>query len=169
MEPEVRHYLEMMDDLRGQAAKLIADLPAEALNWQPVEGAEDHATNSLAVLASHIAGAEHYWIAEVIDRREPTRDRPGEFATRASAAADLVERLSAVGEESRSVLSGLTQSDLEGSREARDRTVPVRWAILHVIDHTALHLGHMQLTYQLWMSGESGPSPRWYERLSPSG
>ena len=50
--------------------------------------------------------------------------------------------------------------------EARGRIVPVRWAILHVIDHTALHLGHMQITYQLWMGGQRGPSPRWYERLT---
>jgi hypothetical protein len=52
-------------------------------------------------------------------------------------------------------------------REARDRVIPVRWCILHVIDHTALHLGHMQLTYQLWMGGQPGPSPRWFERVKP--
>jgi hypothetical protein len=41
----------------------------------------------------------------------------------------------------------------------------VRWGILHVIDHTSLHLGHMQITYQLWNEGKSKPSPRWFERL----
>lgn len=165
MESEIRHYIDMMDDLRGQASELIVDLSADALNWRPIEGAEDHATNSLGVLVSHIAGAEHYWIAEVIGGHEATRDRPAEFATHATAASDLVQRLSDVGDESRDVLSDLTGAELEMNREADGRTVPVRWAILHVIDHTALHLGHMQLTYQLWKSGESGPSPRWYERL----
>ena len=56
-------------------------------------------------------------------------------------------------------------ADLDGTREARGRTIPVRWCILHVIDHTTLHLGHMQLTYQLWMGGQSKPSPFWFERL----
>jgi hypothetical protein len=51
-------------------------------------------------------------------------------------------------------------------REARERTIPVRWCLLHALDHTALHLGHMQLTYQLWRRGLSGPSPRWFERVS---
>jgi hypothetical protein len=39
---------------------------------------------------------------------------------------------------------------------------------MQIVDHTALHLGHMQITYQLWMGGQSKPSPYWYERL-PSG
>jgi hypothetical protein len=28
----------------------------------------------------------------------------------------------------------------------------VRWCILHVIEHYAQHLGHMQLTRQLWLA-----------------
>jgi len=26
----------------------------------------------------------------------------------------------------------------------------VAWALLHALDHTAQHLGHMQITRQLW-------------------
>lgn len=26
----------------------------------------------------------------------------------------------------------------------------VSWSLLHVLDHTAIHLGHIQLTRQLW-------------------
>lgn len=156
----------MIEDLREQAGELIADLPVEALNWRPIEGADDHATNSLAALAAHVAGAERFWIAEVIGRRPPTRDRDAEFATQAADAAEVQRRLEEVGSETREVLSNLSESELGSTREARGREVPVRWAILHVIDHTALHLGHMQLTYQLWMSGRAGPSPRWFQRLS---
>jgi hypothetical protein len=36
------------------------------LDWRPIEGDKGHVTNSLAVLAAHIAGAEHFWIAEVV-------------------------------------------------------------------------------------------------------
>ncbi len=67
--------------------------------------------------------------------------------------------------ETRDVFSRLTAADLDEHRDAWDRSGDARWAILHVIDHTALHLGHMQITYQLWMGGGSKPSPRWYERL----
>jgi len=160
---ELDNYLQRIEDLRGQAGDLIADLPTEALNWRPIKG---DATNSLAVLAAHIAGAEHFWIAEVVGGRPPTRDRDAEFTTQASDASELVHLLEDTGIETRGVFATLTEADLDGTREARGRTIPVRWCILHVIDHTALHLGHMQLTYQLWMGGHSKPSPFWFERLS---
>jgi uncharacterized damage-inducible protein DinB len=165
MLPELESYLHMIGDLRGQVRDLIADLPAEALDWRPLEELDEHATNSLAVLATHIAGAEHFWISEVVGGCPPTRDRDAEFATTGSDASRLIQRLETVGVETQSVFSTLIATDLDGTREARGRTIPVRWGILHVIDHTALHLGHMQLTYQLWRGGQAGPSPRWFERL----
>ena len=154
--------------MRRQVGELIADLLPEALNWHPIEGDEEHATNSLAVLAAHVAGAEHFWIAEVIGGYPSTRDRDGEFATQVSDPSELLRRLEESGAETRAVFSTLSEADLDGTREARGRTVSVRWCILHVIDHTALHLGHMQITYQLWTGGRGRLSPRWFERL-PSG
>lgn len=162
---ELDNYQGRIDDLRRQVSQLIVDLPAEALNWCPIEGVEGHATNSLAALAAHIAGAERFWIAEIVGGRPPTRDRAAEFATRVSAAAELVRLLQETGAESAQILNALSEADLDGTREVEGRTVPVRWGLLHVIDHTALHLGHMQITYQLWMEGQSRPSPRWFERL----
>ncbi len=161
MLPEVAAYLEVIDDLRGQVGDLIADLPAEALNWRPLDGEKDHATNSLAVMTSHVAGAEHYWIAEVIGRRPATRIRDEEFVTVADGAASLLEKLRATGAETREVLASLTAADLEETREGWGRTVSVRWCLLHVVDHTALHLGHMQITYQLWQGGRGVDAPRW--------
>jgi uncharacterized damage-inducible protein DinB len=165
MLPELDNYLQRIEDLRGQAGNLIAGLPGGALDWRPLEGTGDHATNSLAVLATHIAGAEHFWIGEVVGGLPPTRDRDAEFVAQTGDAAKLVRLLESTGAETRDVFATLDQDDLEGSREARGRVIAVRWCILHVIDHTALHLGHMQLTTQLWMKGQSSPSPRWYERL----
>jgi uncharacterized damage-inducible protein DinB len=166
MSPELAGYLQMIEDLRGQVRDLIASLSAEALNWRPLEDSDEHATNSLAVLAAHIAGAEHFWTAEVVGGLPRSRDRDAEFETRATSASELVGLLEQVGEETREVFSTLSETDLDGTREARGRVIPVRWCILHVIDHSALHLGHMQLTYQLWMGGQHGPSPRWFERVS---
>ncbi len=162
---ELQNYLQLIEDLRSQVSTLIADLPAEALNWRPIEGSEDHATNSLAVLATHVAGAEHFWIVEVIGGRPATRQREAEFATQATDPAELCRLLERTGVETREVFSTLLPVDLDGTRQAHGRTVPLRWAILHVIDHTALHLGHMQLTYQLWMGGKSIQAPRWFQRL----
>ena len=162
---ELDNYLERLEDLRGQVSDLLADLPAEALNWRPIEGKDDHITNSLAGLTAHLAGAEHFWIAEVIGRRPATRDRDAEFATVAATPAELLQLLEKVSKETKEVLSALSESDMGEMRQAKDRTVSVRWGILHVIDHTSLHLGHMQITYQLWTGGRSIPSPLWVDRL----
>lgn len=162
---ELDNYLERIEDLRGQVAGLLADLPAEALNWRPIEGKDSHVTNSLAVMAAHVAGAEHFWIAEVIGRQPATRDRDAEFVVVAATPAELLQLLEKVSQETKEVLSALSESDMGEMRQARDRTVAVRWGILHVIDHTSLHLGHMQMTYQLWTSGRSIHSPLWTERL----
>jgi len=162
---ELDNYLHRLEDLRGQVLRLIADLPAQALNWRPIEGKDDHAANSLAVLAAHISGAEHFWIAEVVGGRAATRDREAEFVTVVDDAAELINLLEKTAQETREVFSNLSESDLNGTRQAKDRTVPVRWCILQVIDHTSLHLGHMQITYQLWSGGKSAPSPLWHERL----
>ncbi|MGD2049341.1 MAG: DUF664 domain-containing protein, partial [Chloroflexota bacterium] len=59
----------------------------------------------------------------------------------------------------------LSATDLDEDRQVEGRQVSVRWAILHVIDHTALHLGQMQLTYQLWHNGQAADTPRWFQRL----
>ena len=165
MQAEVETYLTMIEDLRKQVQDMVAGLPAEALNWRPLPG-DDHATNSLAVLVAHVAGAEHFWIAEVVGGMPATRDRPAEFTTEVDDPASLMERLDQVGIETRGVLSSLSEDELASTRSVRGKTVSVRWAILHVIDHTALHLGHMQLTFQLWSQGEGQPGPRWFERLS---
>jgi uncharacterized damage-inducible protein DinB len=162
---ELDNYLNRLDDLHGLASSLIAELPAEALNWRPIEDKDNHVTNSLAVMAAHVAGAEHFWIAEVIGRRPATRDRDAEFVVVAATPAELLQMLEKVSQETKEVLSTLSESDLGEMRQAKDRTVAVRWGILHVIDHTSLHLGHMQMTYQLWTGGKAVHSPLWTERL----
>ena len=162
---ELDNYLQRIEDLGSQVRSLVEGLPAEALNWRPIEGDEAGLTNSLAMLAAHIAGAEHFWIGEVIGGQPPTRDRDSEFSVSAKDAGELLRALDASGEEARQVLSAMDPAELDGTREARGRTIPVRWCILHIIDHTALHLGHMQITYQLWKGGEGKPSPLWHQRL----
>jgi uncharacterized damage-inducible protein DinB len=162
---ELENYQHRIENLRGQIRDIIDDLPAEALNWRPLENSDDHAINSLAVLATHVTGAEHFWISEVIGRRPPTRNRDAEFVTEASDAAQLIKRLDDVAEETAQIFTALSEVDLGDTRQNRDKKISVRWALLHVVDHYALHLGHIQITYQLWNGGQGTQSPRWFQRL----
>ncbi|NOZ51513.1 MAG: DUF664 domain-containing protein [Chloroflexi bacterium] len=165
MHPELSHYLHMIADLRTQVNDLISDLPAVVLNWRPLPQVDEHATNSLAVLSAHIAGAEHFWVAEVIARQPASRDREAEFALVVEDGSVLQQRLHDVATETHGILTALPPAVLDETREVHGHTVSVRWSLLHVIDHTALHLGHMQITYQLWMHGRARPSPRWFQRV----
>ena len=149
---EVEAYLTKLGDLRNQAKTLLEGLPTEALDWRPIRGEGELATNSLAVMAVHLAGSQTYWMKEIIGRTPIQRDREAEFATRGVPATELKARLDAASRVCEEVLSSLTEAQLEEGRQFRDRTVTARWGILHVMEHFATHLGHMQLTRQLWLA-----------------
>ncbi len=147
MLPVLEDYLERLAALHDQAKEAIDGLPAEALDWTP--GAS---MNSMAVLAVHLAGAQRYWIGEVVGGLPSGRDRAAEFRVSGLDAATLKARLDAVLTHSRGVLEPLTLEGLSAPRlSPRDgREVRVAWALAHALQHTALHLGHIQITRQLW-------------------
>ncbi len=162
---EIENYGNRIESLHALIRDAIEGLPEEALNWRPVQGEGDHATNSLAVLVAHIAGAEYHWITEVIGQRPATRVREAEFETQAGSAAELWAILERAAASTNEVLAGLSAAELDQPRQVDDHKVIVRWALLHVVDHTALHLGHIQITRQLWDGGKARPSPFWQHRL----
>jgi len=149
---EIQAYLASLNELRAQVKTLLEGLPAEALDWQPIQGEGELATNSLAVLAAHLAGSETFWMKEIIARQPVQRNRDAEFQTRKADVSKLMAGLDFAGAASKEVLSTLREGQMEEERDVRGRKVTVRWAILHVFEHTALHLGHMQLTRQLWLA-----------------
>ncbi len=149
MVAEIDTYLERLTGLRGEVWETLDGLDAAALNWTPLP----NGTNSLLVLATHSLGAEHGWIAEVIGREPKTRIRANEFLARGSGLDELRERFEATARESERILLGLSESDLNQTREGTSgETVTVRWAIIHIVEHYAEHLGQMSLTRQLWGS-----------------
>ena len=149
---EIQGYLTTMNGLRDQMKSALEGLPEEALDWRPIEGEGELATNSLGVIVTHIAGSGTYLIKEVIGAQPVHRDREAEYATRRVNASTLKARLDGAVKIVEEVLSPLKEGQMEEDRKYRDRTAKVRWIILHVIEHMAQHLGHMQLTRQLWLT-----------------
>lgn len=162
---EIKAYLETLNELRSQVGNIIKDLPADGLNWRPSlpEGADP--TNSLGVLAVHVVGAEHGWLAETVGGYPKTRVREDEFKYVAASAKGSLERLASVAKETEGVLRNFTAEQLDGTIGKDGRSLPLRWIIHHVIYHYSLHIGHMQLTYQLWNEGKATVSPRWFDRI----
>ncbi len=149
---EAEMYLVVLRDLRNQITDLLEKFPDEALDWRPVQGEGEMATNSAAVMAFHLAGSENFFMREVIGGQPVHRDRDGEFIAKGVPKAELKRRLEAGQALAQTVLSSLTSAQLEESRKWGNRTETVRRVILLVLAHFANHLGHMQLTHQLWLA-----------------
>ena len=140
-------------DLHADVLKNLGPLPAEALDWKP--GDE---TNSVSVLIVHFTGAERFLVGDVIMQDPSNRNRDAEFLVKAVSKEDLILRLKATEDYIRATLEGLRLPDLEATRlHPRHGTqVSVSWALLHALEHTATHVGHIDLTVQLWRQHNAG-------------
>ena len=147
MEIFLQQYLDKLEGLHSEITKEIKDLPQEALDWAPGEE-----TNSIAVLAVHVAGGARYWFSDVLAGEPSGRLRETEFQTRGMRAAEMEQRLASVLSYCRTALENVTVADLDAVRTSpRDgKVVTVGWILMHILEHTATHLGHIQLTSQLW-------------------
>lgn len=147
MDPFLADFLRLFEEKHADFVAAIDGLSTEAVNWQPGEG-----MNSLAVLAVHTAGAERFWVGDVAMREPLKRDRPGEFAAKEFTAEQAIARLQGSLEYVRGALARLSIVDLSALRvDPRDgREMSAGWALLHALEHTAMHAGHAQLTRQLW-------------------
>jgi uncharacterized damage-inducible protein DinB len=146
-------YLERLEWLHAEIKQSVQGLPQEALDWSP--GKE---MNSMAVLVTHLAGAERYWIGDVAAGEPSGRDREAEFRVRGLPRSALEERLQQANQYARQTLERFSLEDLQALRiSPRDgEEINVAWCLLHAIQHTGMHLGHIQLNRQLWEQKDQG-------------
>jgi uncharacterized damage-inducible protein DinB len=142
-----QEYLERLQDLHAGIQKELAGLPAEALDWVPASG-----MNSLSVLVVHLTGSERYWIGDVVIGESSDRDREAEFRASGLDVSTLTRRLDDALNYARAALERLNLADLDRQclSPRSGKQFSAAWALLHALEHTAIHLGHIQLTRQLW-------------------
>src|SRR5919202_678543 len=119
-----------------------------AMHWSP--GPD---MNSVAVLLAHLAGVLQEGL-DLARSAPPRRVRAQEFQTRGALSADMLRRVDAVVDDARDTLPRLSLTDLDNVRQDEDGTVTCGWVLLHALDHAYLHLGHVQITCQLWRQRE---------------
>jgi len=141
-------YLERLEDLQRRLHKEARELPADAMDWSP--GPQ---MNSVAVLLAHITGVLQEGVDIALDN-PASRVRAQEFQTRGVLSAEMLRRLDAVIDDARGALPRLGLADLEQVRQDEDGTITCGWALLHAMEHAYLHLGHIQLTCQIWRQRE---------------
>ena len=141
-------YLGLLEGLQRRLHKDVQDLPAEAMDWLP--GPQ---MNSVAVLLAHITGVLSEGIDIALDE-PPGRVRAQEFQTRDVLSAEMLRRLDAVIDYARDALPRLGLEDLDKERNDDDGPISCGMALLHALEHAYLHLGHLQVTCQMWRQRE---------------
>lgn len=144
----------MLELVAGDAVRELADVPEEVLN-RSVDVPE---ANSLFAIATHLMASGENWTLVVVGGREIARDRDAEFAA-TGTHAELQARYDAWMKGLHEVLDEMPDSELDrtGLRPYRDELpaeeMTVAGALLHALDHTAVHLGHIQVTKQFLIAG----------------
>jgi uncharacterized damage-inducible protein DinB len=147
MIPFFEALFDRFHELHTEIEKALDLLPAEALDWKP--GPE---MNSVSVLVVHLTGGERFWIGDIVMDDSSNRNRGAEFHVAGLGIDVLIKHLTETEAYIKAAFDTLILKDLETRRPTPPygREVTVAWACLHALEHTALHLGHIQLTVQLW-------------------
>lgn len=143
--------------LRGLVDDLLAtirDIPDDVLNtWKPAAARDDsHEMNTFAAIAVHTVSSGEFWILHTVGGQPTNRNRKTEFVATATVA-EIETRFDQWLERVHDVVASITDADLDrelASGSNHDPSWRAAEALFHAIDHTALHVGHLQVQRQLW-------------------
>lgn len=154
MNAELASYAESIRQRLEAVVSCLDGLTEAQLNWRP-SAAEG---NSAYAIATHTLGNARAWVLGIACGQEMRRDRPAEFAATGADASRVREQLASLTAQIATALEAMTPDQLErrfvppqelwgGGNPAHEITP--RYALLHVIEHASLHLGHIELTRDL--------------------
>jgi hypothetical protein len=133
-----------LDHLRQSAVFKLEDLDEHQLRWKPTPTA-----NSLGEIVVHLGFAERLWVRVIFAGQEMDmgwRQRmftiPGGWSI-ADVVAFYREETAAAD----AVLGAASSFDLPSAGAIRPTTL--RWVVCHLIEETARHVGHMDITREL--------------------
>lgn len=146
----------------GEREMLLAYLQRqrELVQWK-CEGLYDDAARAVStptgltvhVIVRHLAGVERGWLLEGFAGEPAERVRDEEFSVPDHSLADL---LAAYREQARRSDEVIAAHDLDETGVVRDHSL--RWMLLHLIEETSRHLGHLDLLCEL-ADGRTGEGP----------
>jgi uncharacterized damage-inducible protein DinB len=136
--------------LRDSAVFKLEGLDAEQLRWRPSPTA-----NSLGVIVVHLGYAERLWIRAIF-AGEPMDMEWRSHMFELPDGWGYEEIVGFYREETAQVDAVLDRAVSFDLRSAGDlRPTTLRWAVLHLIEETARHAGHMDITREL-LDGSTG-------------
>lgn len=162
MSHEAKAIADYLERIARDIIVQLDGIPDEILN-QPTPIPD---TNTLFALATHTVGMGEFWVLALVGGQKIDRNRSLEF--RASGkGADLIMRFTRWIDNLHQVLDTLPNSKLNEPAHPPaefatsggfqgDQPMSCRDCLLHVVEHTATHLGHIQMTRQLFDAIEQG-------------
>jgi len=152
MPGEASHFAVVLERIARNALAQFRDMSDVDIN-SPLELPE---SNTAFVLATHLIGSAEYWVLELAGGRDVQRDRPSEFRATGTATelgaryerwlAAMQELLYTLPDER---LDQLVSVPASYHPTLVEEPMTLRDALLHAIEHCALHQGHLELTRQL--------------------
>jgi uncharacterized damage-inducible protein DinB len=143
----------MLDYVRDTVHVKCAGLSDEDARQAPLPGSP---LTTIASLVSHLRWVEYYWIRAVLlgepDRTPVTADDPdGEMRLGLSVPiARLLAEYRASCDQLRGLVAPLAlDTPSRGTLSWRSEPVTLRWVLLHLIEETARHNGHIDLLREL--------------------
>ncbi len=127
------------------------DMSGDELIWCPIEGE----TNSASVLMIHVLGAERFRIHQIAGGIDVNRDRESEFVPSSVTLDNLLDYLKEVDADTQKVFESLSSSALDKivpAVRSYEKDEPVRWHVLHTVEHFGIHIGHLSLNRQLYLA-----------------
>jgi uncharacterized damage-inducible protein DinB len=136
--------------LRESAIFKLEDLNDEQLRWKPAATA-----NSLGQIVVHLGYAERLWLRVFFAGETMAMSwRTHMFSLPEGwSVDDVVGFYRAETEATDAVLDRATSMDLPAASETRPTTL--RWVLTHLLEETARHAGHMDITREL-LDGTTG-------------
>ncbi len=126
---------------------LIKGVPTAGLNWQP--GAN---TNSLWALTLHTLGTTLHLLSTAadIEPRWQSWQRATELAASGEDASLLLAAIRNMDDFLDKVFSVLEEETPDTERDWLGKPKPISYLVSHAVEHAGRHVGHMELTRQLW-------------------
>jgi len=165
----VSTYRRLFDEKFGEVEQLLDGLPPAALVWKPFDNSPwQGAAGSLGWLTAHALSSTVYllrraewtmgrieWDAvdgdEGSDEFGPANHNPAYLLARARRTQAFVH----------AYLDSLSAADLDAARahpQRAGRVLSADYDTVHALEHLSQHIGHAQLTRQLWALADAAQS-----------
>jgi len=148
----------LFEQLHTQIREEIEDLDDDGLNWVPGPDA-----NSIATIVTHLVGSEAETL-RCVAGAPCVRDREGEFVRKRRGVVDVLHELDTADDLIEELRPWIRPGRLRAylplpTLPAEERRSGLTWLVANY-GHGREHIGHIQLTRQLYRAGANGTDSR---------